>query len=740
MKRRHFLQASTLAAGGFLLRGVLAPAQAATAAAPGAVATADEVALNAWVRIGRDSTVTILLSQAEMGQGVATTLPAIIAEELGADWSRVTIENAPVDPAYVNPRTKSQFTGNAESVRTFFPLLRTMGAAARDMLIAAAARRWRVPAAACKAASSSVIHVPTGRRLAFGEVADAAARMRVPAAPALRSPADWALLGQPLPRVDIPAKVAGTAVFGIDFEVEGMVHAAVRQCPVFGGKVGSVDESSIAGMAGVLAVVAIPNGVAVAGSTYWQARRALDRLAVTWDEGAHAQLSSADLDAMYQGVLDGERWSTAVDQGDARGVVGEARAQGRVVAGEYVSAWQVHAPMEPMNCAARVTAEGCEIWGPTQGQSMVQSRVSQALGLARERVQVHRTYLGGGFGRRLIADYAVQAALVAKAVGRPVKVLWSREEDMQHSHYRPRVVHRVEAALGDDGLPGAFLHKLVSPSILSAVVSADIQFHYPKIDPSCVEGLRPMLYGVPANRLDVHMLPVPVPVMVWRTTGYGPNVFSLECFIDDLAHAAGRDPVEYRQALLARPGGHGDSQRALAVLARAVTAAGWPGDRGGRDGGGAGRYMGVAVAHAYDSYIAQVVEISLPAPDTIDIHRVVSAVDLGRVLDPGIARAGIEGGVAWGLSQCLSAEITFERGRVAQANFDDYRILALPEMPKTEVHFVDSGAAPGGLGELGPLAVAPALCNALRAATGKRYATLPLSRHGVYTRYAKQFI
>jgi isoquinoline 1-oxidoreductase beta subunit len=749
MKRRHFLQVSALAGGSLLLRGQLDLALAEPAAGPlagpaagplagpaagpaaGPTTGSAAVALNAWLRIQPSNVTTILLSQAEMGQGVQTTLPAIIADELGADWSLVEVENAPADPAYRNPRSNWQFTGNAESVRSFFGLLRQMGAAGREMLIAAAARRWRVPVAQCAAERSHVVHARSGRRLSFGELARDAAALPVPASPRLKSPAEWTLLGQALPRRDIPAKATGTAVFGIDLELDGMAHAAVTLCPVFGGDVDTVDESSVTAMPGVLGVVRIPGGVAVVAETYWQARRALDRLSVTWNEGPHAGLSSATLDQTYRETLAGERWTAVVDEGDAPAAIAAARARGeRVVSAEYSSTWQSHAPMEPMNCTARVTDGGCEIWGPTQGQEMAQIKVAAALGIPRERVRVERTYLGGGFGRRLIADYAVQAALVARAAGRPVKILWSREEELRHGPYRPRVLHRLEAALGSDGQPAALAQKLVTPTILSAVIGSGKVFRFPEVDPSCVEGLRHMRYALPRARLDLHLLDVPIPTMVWRTTGYGPNVFALECFVDELAHAAGQDPYEYRRALLLA---HADNQRALGVLDRVTREAGWTEPR-------PGRHQGLAFAHAYDSYIAQVVEISLPAPDTIEIHRVVSAVDCGHVLDPRIASSVIEGGVVWGLSQALISEITFERGRAVQSNFDDYRLLALPETPRTEVHFIDSQAAPGGLGELGPITVTPALCNAIFAATGKRYRTLPLSRHGVYTRYARQFV
>ncbi len=732
MKRRQFIEVSVAAATGLMLRGSLTVplAHGAPQGTARDASDSSDVVMNAWLRIKPDNRVTIILSQAEMGQGVYTTLPAIIADELGADWSGVDIENSPVAPAYRNPRLNWQFTGNAESVRSFHALLRTMGANARDMLIAAAARRWRVQPASCATESSHVVHRSSRRRVPFAEVASAAARVPVPKQVKLKEPSEWTLVGRPLPRRDVPPKVTGTAVFGIDFEVPNMVHAAIKQPPVFGGSVTRLEPSSVTALPGVIDVVSLPNGVAVVAEPYWQARKALGALDVKFDDGGNGAVSTESLKQQYRATMDGDRWTEVVNEGDALELMNGAPPERRVTA-EYASAWQAHATMEPINCTAQVSGDRCHIWGPIQGQEMVQIRVAAALELPPGNVSVERTFLGGGFGRRLIADYAVQAALISRKVQRPVKVLWSREEDMQHDHYRPRVEQRMSAVLGDDGLPVATVQKLVSPTILSAVLGSGHVFRYPQADPSCLEGLQHMVYDFGAQKLDMHVLDVPIPTMVWRTTGYGPNLFALEIFIDELAHAAGQDPIAYRRALLSR--GKGDS-RALAVLERVAREADWDGARA------AGRHLGVAAAYAFDTYIAQVVDISLTSDGVLDIHRVISAVDCGRILDPVVGASSIEGGIVWGLTQCLSSEITFAGGRVEQSNFDDFRLLTLPETPDTQVHFIDSGAALGGLGEVGPIPVAPALCNAIFAATGTRYRTLPLSHHGIHTRYARQFV
>jgi isoquinoline 1-oxidoreductase beta subunit len=710
VSRREFLVSGSLVAGGLLIHGSLATSVAGSQAAP----VQDEPMLNAWLKIARDGAITIMSSQAEMGQGIQTTLPAVLADELGADWSRVRLENAPADPAYRNPRIDWQFTGNSESTTAFFDLMREMGAAARHMLIAAAASQWHVDPASCRAERSTVTHRPTGRRLTYGELAQAAATVPRPEKPALKRPSDWTLIGKALPRVENAGKVDGSAIFGMDVSVPGMVYATVKASPVFGGKVTSYDREAIRSVPGFIDVVDVPNGVAVVARSYWQARTALQALRIQFEEGANASLSSDTLRAQYQSALAGDSWHTPHVTGD-----GDALAKGFAssFSQDYESQFLAHATMEPMNCTARVTADSCEVWAPTQGQELTQLVISQLLGLPKERVTIHRTLLGGGFGRRLVADFVVQAVLASKAVGAPVKVIWSREEDIQQDIYRPAVAHRITAGIDEFGRLQAIAHKLVSPSILQFVFPPAVTDSY---DPSCCEGILETRYRIPNVRVDFKMLKVGVPTSVLRTTGFGPNVFALESFIDELAHRKGQDPYRYRRELLA-----GDA-RALRVLDLAAEKSGW------NTVAPAGRYRGIAFCEAFRTLTAHVVEVSVPRQGAIRIHRVVCAVDPGTVLDPGIASNSIEGGVAWGLSCAFFSEITFANGRTVESNFHDFEVLRMPEMPPVEVHFINSGARPlGGIGEVGPVSLLPALTNAIFRATGQRYRSLPLSRHGL---------
>ncbi len=734
LSRRAFLASGAVAGGGLLLGAVFRPgiARAATLHAG-----EGPIALNTWVRIGVDDVVTLVVSQAEMGQGVLTTLPAVLAEELGADWKRVKLESSPADPAYRNPARNWQFTGNSESTTAFFDFLRTMGAGAREMLISAAAEKWKVDPASCYSSDGKVIHRPTQRSLKFGQLAEAASKKEPPAHPKLKAQSEWRLLGKSLPRVENPAKVNGIAVFGTDFRIPAMVYAAVRTSPVFGGKVAKLDKTSIAGFDGIVDVVQIPNGVAVVANTYWQARKALEALKVEFDDGPNASVSSGSLKAQYRAALDGSDWIFVHSSGNkdilphpnSNKRVGDASAAPAmepggagealptVVSEEYESQFLAHATMEPMNCTARVTADGCEVWAPTQGQELAQLAVSQTLGLPREKVSITRTLVGGGFGRRLLPDFVVQAVLVSKAVGRPVKVIWSREEDMQHDFYRPAVLHRITGGVDEYGRLKALAHRLVSPSILQFVFPPAVTDTY---DPSCLEGLLETHYAIPNNRVDFKLLKLPVPTSVMRTTGYGPNIFALESFIDELAHRKGQDPYRYRRELLTK------SPRALAVLDLAAEKSGWntppPRDH----------YRGMAFCEAFLTVIAHVVELSVPSEGQIKIHRIVAVVDSGTILDRGITANSIEGGTAWGLSCADKAEITFEKGRVVQGNWNDYEVLRMSGMPPVEVHFIDSGARPlGGTGEVGPVTVIPALTNAIFAATGRRIRSLPLSRHGL---------
>jgi len=694
--------------------------------------------LNAWLRISTNNRVTIVVSQAEMGQGIMTTLPAVIAEELGADWNAVELEMSPAAVAYRNPRINWQFTGNSESTMSFFDLMRQVGASAREMLVNTAARRWRIAPSRCCAENSFVIDMNSGRKFSFGELAAEASHASVPAKAALTAEAKWKLLGKPIPRVDIPSKCEGSAIFGMDVNIPGMVFAAIRNCPFYGGKLRRFDAASVQGIEGISGVWEVPGGVAVVGSSYWHAKKAVEQLDVEWDEGPD-RFDSNTIMEQYRSEMSGDDWVLVKTVGNPDALPHPYRNTpvtgapapptepnpirtdfARFHSAEYQSQFLAHATMEPMNATALVNSDGCEVWAPTQGQEMAQMATAQLLGLDKSKVQIHRTYLGGGFGRRLVADYILQAVALARQCGKPVKAIWSREEDMQHDLYRPAVLHQITAGTGEDGTPLALSHRVVSPSMLQFVYSTAVT---DKLDPMCLEGLLENDYSIPNQRIDFHLLKVPVPTSVLRTTGYGPNLFALESFLDEEAHLAGKDPYLFRRDLLR------GKTRALAVLDLAAEKSGWTKPPA------AGVFRGIAFAHAFETLIGQVVEISV-SNRVITVHRVVSAVDCGTVLNSNISASNIEGGIAWGLSVAFRSEITFDGGRAAQSNFHDYQVLRLPEMPACETYFINSGARPlGGTGEIGPVAVVPALTNALFAATGIRIRSLPLARHGFNTNW-----
>ncbi len=667
-----------------------------------------EVSLNAWIRIAPDDTVTLIASQAEMGQGAGTTLPAILAEELCADWKRVRLEQSGVNEAYNNPRVNWQFTGNSESTTGFFELLRRMGASARETLIQAAADRWRVPPGECLADSNVVIHSATNRRLRFGELAEAASHLKPPADPPLRQPSEWKLLGRSLGRVELPSKLNGSAIFGLDFRIPGMLYAAIALPPTIGGKVNRHDRTPAVSMPGVVDVVQLPDGIAVVADTYWHARKALAATPIEWDPGPNAALDSASLMNQYRNALEGSEWIRVK-------LTGEHPETGTPVTADYENQFMAHATMEPMNCTAHTTDDRCEIWGPIQGQKLIQLEVAGALKMPPEKISVNRTLLGGGFGRRLYGDYAQQAALLSRAVGRPVHVIWSRETDMQHDGYRPAVLNRLTAILNDRGKPISLSQRLVSPTILLPVFPTVAQAPF---DPSCVEGTLEWHYKIPHWQVDFHQLKVPVKTSVLRTTGYGPNLFALESFIDELAVHAKEDPWRYRRDLL------GDDSRAIAVLDLVAEKSGWT------QKPPAGHFRGIAFAEAFRTIIAHVVELSVNGRD-VTIHKVTCTFDCGIALDPDICKSSMEGGIAWGLTVAFKSEVTFTKGAADQSNYHDYQLLNMSEMPPVEVHYLNSDTRLlGGTGEVGPVTVLPAVANALFAATGKRYRSLPLSRHG----------
>jgi isoquinoline 1-oxidoreductase beta subunit len=729
--RRGFLRTAAIASGGLLLKSTVygkALLQAGQDAA--------EVALNAWLRIAPEGIVTIIVSQAEIGQGISTTMPALIAEELGADWNRVRFENSPTDLAYRNPRINWQFTGNSESTTSFFDLMRNMGAAAREMLIEAASMRWNVTPGQCDTEDSKVVHRLSGRNIGFGAIATEAGRLSAPKDPKLRNRADWKLIGKSVPRVDVPAKVKGMAVFGIDFQIPGMVYAAVKQSPVFGGKVKSFDAAAVKDMPGVIGAYEIPNGVAVVADSYWRASSALRKLPVEFEEGLNAQISSASLMQQYRAVMDGKNWVLVQATGDRdalphdypntplernpgpeeRRLAPSSEILPTVFSAEYESPFLAHATMEPMNATVRVSADGIDVWAPTQGQEMTQLVLSSVFKLPKEKVRVNRTYAGGGFGRRLVADFALQAALLSQQTDKPVKVIWSREEDMQHDIYRPATLHKITAGIDARGQLKAIRHQLVSPSILQFVYPAAVTDFY---DPSCLEGLLETHYRIPNTRVDFQLLKVGVPTSVLRTTGYGPNTFAMESFIDELAFRKGQDPYEYRRELL------GDDKRALAVLDAVAKHSHW------KEPLPKGHARGIAFTEAFRTVIAHVVELSVDQQKRVKVHKVTCVADPGIPLDPEITRNSMEGGIAWGLTCAFKSEINFANGRAMQRHWADYPVLTMQEMPPVDVHLIDSGTLPlGGVGEVPPVTVIPAVTNAIFAATGEQFRSVPLKRYG----------
>jgi isoquinoline 1-oxidoreductase beta subunit len=677
--------------------------------------------LNAWVAVGPGETVTLALAHAEMGQGITTTMPALIADELGVDLGKVRLEAADFDPAFRNPTYQWMFTGNSESIATYADIVRRAGAAARIMLIEAAADRLHAPAAELAAEDGHVVHRASGRRLSFGRLAPAAARLTPPKDPSLRAARPNS---RSRPRLDIPAKVDGSAVFGIDVKVPGMLYAAVKRAPSIGGELADFDERAALTRPGVVRCLRLQGGLAVVADRWWRAQSALAAAKPSWRPGPFAGLDTEAMLAPYRDGLAGQGLRNVKAVGDAPATL--AAGSGPRLAALYRSPFQAHATMEPMNCTAHVTADRCELWVPTQGTEMAHLVAKQVTGLADAAIHIHRTLLGGGFGRRLLGDFVKQAVMIAGAVGKPVKLIWSREEDFAQDSYRSAILHQIEARLGGDGMPIAVAHRLVAPSMLlyawargtfpdlaDATQPADPPEAY---DLMPVEGLIEPLYGIPNYGVDFLRLKTPLPVSVWRTTGHGPNSFAWESFIDELAHAAGVDPVAYRRRLLA---GNARALRVLDALAERARL-----DRPPPKG----QARGVAIAAGFGSVIAQAVTLAVAGKE-IKLHKVVSVADPGQVLDPAIATRNIEGGVVWGLS-ALRTEMTFADGAAAVTNFDAFDPLHLWETPAIETHFLDSGEKLGGVGELGPVPTLAAVCNAVFAATGDRIRTLPLGRSG----------
>jgi isoquinoline 1-oxidoreductase beta subunit len=726
LARRRFLVSAAAATGGLVL-GFHLPTDARQArAAETAPATHDGAThapttddgatqagseVNAWVVIRPDETVIIRVARAEMGQGIFTALPMLVAEDLDCDWRHVRAEYASANRNYREHSFGSMLTGGSLSVRSSQDYLRTAGATARAMLIEAAAAQWQVPPAECTAANGIITHAPTHRTVSYGKVADAAAKLTPPRDVKLKPVSAWRLIGTPVKRLDTPEKVHARPVYGIDVRLPGMVYATVANCPVFGGKLKSYDEPKIKGMKGVQQVVPLGNAVAVVGDGYWQVRHALDSLPVTWDDGGNGGVDSAAIAQLIRGGLTGTDAAVLRSDGDVAGVTAAAHT---VVEAEYAAPFLAHAAMEPTNCTAQVTADRVEVWVPTQNADATLLLAAKAAGVDPSQVEVHVTMLGGGFGRRGAAvaqNFVPQAVAIARAVGKPVKLLWSREEDVRCDFYRPTSVAKFTAGLDEaGGLLGWHL-RLAGPSIAHTLAPATIAHG---ADARMLEGLIDMPYAVQNILIDYAMRNTHVPVGFWRSVNHSQNAFFKESFVDEMAHATGQDPYQFRRTLLAHNPLH------LAVLDAAAKRAGW-GDKLP-----AGVFRGIAHNEAYGTIVTQVVEASVSSKGEVTVHRVVCAMDPGHVVNPDTIEAQIQGAIVFGLTAALYGEITIKQGRVEQGNFDDYEMVRLADMPKVEVVLVPSGATWGGVGEPGLPPLAPALCNALFAATGKRIRSLPI--------------
>ncbi len=704
LSRRQLLKAGAATAGGLVISIALPPLRGR--AATGGI----QPTLTAFLRIAPDGSLTVILPSSEMGQGVATSEPMLIAEELEGDWRKVNVQFAPANPAYINPMFHMQGTGGSTSTRAFFIPLRQAGAAAREMLRQAAATKWGVPHSECKAVDGRISH-GSGKSASYGALADAAAKLPVPANVALKPRSAWKLIGKPTPRLDTPAKVDGSATYGIDVRVPGMLVGTIAHCPVFGGTLKAVDDKPALAVKGVKAVVKLPGAVAVVGDGYWPAKKGLMALKPQWNDGANATLDSARISAaLHEGLS--EQGAVAETTGDAAAALHQSA---KIVDVIYTVPFLAHATMEPMNATAHVRADVCEVWAPLQIQGMAQQAVARTLGLKPEQVKINTTYLGGGFGRRGEVDYILQAVTVSKAVGKPVKLIWSREEDIQHDFYRPVSAARMRAGLDSSGKLTAWDFRIASPSIMARVFPQRVKN---RLDPSSIEGAIDSPYAPANRRIEYVMKEVGVPVGFWRSVGSSISGFYVEGLVDELAHAAGRNPLAFRRDLLA----HNPQQRA--VLEKAATMANW------NQPPPTGRFRGIAMHQAFGSVVAQVVEISMNK-DGLRVHRVDCAVDCGLTVNPSTVIAQMESGIVFGLTAALFGEITLKQGRVKQANFDTYPMVGLAQMPAIEVSIIESGSKMGGIGEPGVPPVAPALLNAVFAATGKRLRSLPIIKQGI---------
>ena len=653
---------------------------------------------NAYIRIAADDSVTLIITKAEMGQGTMTSLSQLLADELDCDWKNVKTEFAPVNPALYG----NQGVYGSQSIRTTWFPLRQAGANARAMLLEAAAQQWKADKTALRTEAGFVVNPATGAKLSYGSLAEAASKVAVPAAAPLKNPKDFRYIGKSMKRLDTKSKVNGTAKFGLDTRLPGMVYAVIARCPVFGGKVASFDDSKARAVPGVKKIIQVPSGVAVVAENTWAAMQGRNALLVKYDEGPVAQYSSADIRKMFAEYAE-KPGAVAKKAGDADKALASAAKKIEAV---YEAPYLSHAPMEPMNCTAVVNSDSCEIWAPTQMQSGGRSTAAQITGLPADSVKLHSTFMGGGFGRRGGTDYISEAVEVAKAMaGTPVKLTWTREDDMQHDLYRPASYVKFAGAVDAQGWPVALTAKVACPSFFGGGRGG-------AVDSTAVEGIHTLEYTIPNVFVDWRKADPGIPTTFWRAVGYTQNTFFAECFLDELAALGGKDPLEVRRRLL------GNSPRLMAVMNKAAESAGW-----GK--APAGHHQGIAVVNNIGSYTAIVAEVSV-TKGAMKLHRVVCAVDCGHIVNPAIIQQQIESGIVYGLSAALKGAITINKGRVEQGNFDRYDVTRINEVPKIDVHIVETDNNPGGIGEASGPAIAPAVANAIFAATGKRLRKMPM--------------
>jgi isoquinoline 1-oxidoreductase beta subunit len=697
--RRAFLKSGAAAAGALMIGFPLRAARA----------EAEVFAPDAFIRIAPSGDITLIMPQVEMGQGIYTATSMLLAEELDAAFDRITLEAAPPNTKlYANPLFGIQATGGSTSVRAWWTSLRKAGAGARALLIAAAARAWGVDPSTCRTSNSEVLHDPSGRRLAYGALVGQAAEMMPPKDPPLKAVADFRLIGKPLKRLDAPGKVNGKAKFGIDALPPGVKFATVALCPVFGGKVGRVDDGVAKGVPGVRQVVVLDDLVAVVGDHMWAAMQGLDALDIVWDEGANASVSSARVWAQIRAASEKDG-AVAKTLGDPSKLSGS----GETVEATYELPFLAHATMEPLNCTVHLTPDACEIWVGSQILARAQAIAAKVTGLPLDKVVVHNHLIGGGFGRRLEVDYVETAVRIAQKVDGPVKIVWSREQDIQHDIYRPVYHDRLSATLADGKILG-WKHRITGSSIMARWLPPAFQNG---VDVDGVDGAVDIPYEIPNLRVEfVREEPPAAPTGFWRGVGPNNNVFAIESFIDEIAHKTGRDPVAFRRGMLEK------SPRLSAAIDLVASKAGWGGALPPRVG------RGLCAQVSFGSFVATVAEVEVDNDGEVHVRRLVSAVDTGIIVNPDTTVAQLQGGLIFGVTAALYGEITLENGRVQQRNFNDYRMVRIDQTPAIEVHLIKSGEAPGGIGETGTTAAPPSIVNAIFAATGVRLRRLPIDR------------